>query len=266
VYEYYHSNKWKRTNTVLKIRKYRKQYINAKMAALVKRAGTCVAKQPNILHNLRFKTKSGCFRIHIHCNKSGLSTLKNVTYWQRSFHTNISNSRLHQKFHQCRSKLLHSNSLRTDFINGKLINVHARTTSAYRGGHISSYGFLSTAQQKFCYSTNSGDGKEDDGSDDSTDVEEEAPKEPAPYHSSNALAPIQIPDVYPKVPVIALSRHPVFPMFMKIIDVSLFKSGSFRPEPRTPHESFCPQYPFAQIFIYVFISIIKAESSFRTYF
>lgn len=35
-----------------------------------------------------------------------------------------------------------------------------------------------------------------------------------------ALTPISIPDVFPKVPVIAISRNPLFPRFVKMIEVS----------------------------------------------
>ena len=35
-----------------------------------------------------------------------------------------------------------------------------------------------------------------------------------------ALTPLQIPEVFPKVPVIAINRNPVFPRFVKMIEVS----------------------------------------------
>jgi hypothetical protein len=37
----------------------------------------------------------------------------------------------------------------------------------------------------------------------------------------NALAPIQIPDFFPKVPLIAVSRNPLFPRFIKMIEVRI---------------------------------------------
>ena len=36
----------------------------------------------------------------------------------------------------------------------------------------------------------------------------------------NALAPIQVPDVFPKVPLVAVSRNPLFPRFIKMVEVS----------------------------------------------
>ena len=36
---------------------------------------------------------------------------------------------------------------------------------------------------------------------------------------TNALAPIQVPDVFPKVPLIAIARNPLFPRFIKMIEV-----------------------------------------------
>jgi Lon-like ATP-dependent protease len=40
--------------------------------------------------------------------------------------------------------------------------------------------------------------------------------------SMNALAPIQVPDFFPKVPLIAVSRNPLFPRFIKMIEVNFF--------------------------------------------
>lgn len=34
-----------------------------------------------------------------------------------------------------------------------------------------------------------------------------------------ALTPLVVPEVFPNVPVIAVSRNPVFPRFVKIIEV-----------------------------------------------
>ena len=34
-----------------------------------------------------------------------------------------------------------------------------------------------------------------------------------------AIAPVSIPDIFPEVPVLPVSRHPVFPKFVKMIEV-----------------------------------------------
>jgi len=40
--------------------------------------------------------------------------------------------------------------------------------------------------------------------------------------SMTQLAPIQVPDFFPKVPLIAVSRNPLFPRFIKMIEVYSF--------------------------------------------
>jgi hypothetical protein len=45
------------------------------------------------------------------------------------------------------------------------------------------------------------------------------PPPPAPGMTT-LLAPVTVPDVFPKVPVLAVGRHPVFPRFIKLIEVS----------------------------------------------
>ena len=37
----------------------------------------------------------------------------------------------------------------------------------------------------------------------------------------SALAPIQVPDFFPKIPIIAVSRNPLFPRFIRMIEVFL---------------------------------------------
>ena len=38
-----------------------------------------------------------------------------------------------------------------------------------------------------------------------------------------ALAPITIPDVLPEIPVLAVSRNPLFPRFVKMVEVSTYQ-------------------------------------------
>ena len=38
-----------------------------------------------------------------------------------------------------------------------------------------------------------------------------------------AIAPVSIPDIFPEVPLLPVSRHPVFPKFVKMIEVRGWK-------------------------------------------
>ena len=37
----------------------------------------------------------------------------------------------------------------------------------------------------------------------------------------NALAPLQVPELFPNVPLVAVSRNPLFPRFIKMVEVKL---------------------------------------------
>jgi hypothetical protein len=63
-------------------------------------------------------------------------------------------------------------------------------------------------------SSNDDDGNSSDGGD--MDL---PPLGEPPQPIMNALMPIKIPDDYPKVPLIAVSRNPLFPRFMKMLEV-----------------------------------------------
>ena len=41
----------------------------------------------------------------------------------------------------------------------------------------------------------------------------------APVVKQYALAPVSIPDRFPEVPVLPISRHPIFPRFVKMLEV-----------------------------------------------
>ncbi|XP_063367941.1 lon protease homolog, mitochondrial [Cydia amplana] len=45
-------------------------------------------------------------------------------------------------------------------------------------------------------------------------------KEDTPLFSSQLPAPVAVPEVWPQVPVIAINRNPVFPRFIKLIEIS----------------------------------------------
>lgn len=51
--------------------------------------------------------------------------------------------------------------------------------------------------------------------------EDSAIKDETPLFSSQLPATVAVPEVWPQVPVIAINRNPVFPRFIKLIEVSL---------------------------------------------
>ena len=74
------------------------------------------------------------------------------------------------------------------------------------------------------YSTSSGGGEEGEGEGGEGGVHEEEDVEGGDeaqrgLHQQYALAPITIPDVFPEVPVLPISRNPIFPKFVKMLDV-----------------------------------------------
>lgn len=52
--------------------------------------------------------------------------------------------------------------------------------------------------------------------------EDPEPKDETPLFSSQLPATVAVPEVWPQVPVIAINRNPVFPRFIKLIEVSSF--------------------------------------------
>ena len=48
------------------------------------------------------------------------------------------------------------------------------------------------------------------------------PQVPLVMPSMTQLAPIQVPDFFPKVPLVVISRNPLFPRFIKMIEVTIF--------------------------------------------
>lgn len=62
---------------------------------------------------------------------------------------------------------------------------------------------------------------EDGGDSAGSGGEESGGDEGVPYNASQmtALTPMMVPEVFPNVPLIAVSRNPVFPRFIKIIEV-----------------------------------------------
>lgn len=84
-----------------------------------------------------------------------------------------------------------------------------------RGARICSYNssYLSPSKQVGLtryFSTNKSDPPEED-----PEVKDETP-----LFSSQLPATVAVPEVWPQVPVIAINRNPVFPRFIKLIEVS----------------------------------------------
>lgn len=82
-----------------------------------------------------------------------------------------------------------------------------------------------------CFSSDSSSsgGSDSDGKDDAAKPEDEVEKQDQPdaaYHNQSpvnfpmsALTTMSVPEFFPNVPVIAISRNPVFPRFVKMIEV-----------------------------------------------
>lgn len=66
------------------------------------------------------------------------------------------------------------------------------------------------------YNSSSNDDHEGDKESNNVDEEEEDA-------NLGALAPITIPDVLPEIPVLAVSRNPLFPRFVKMVEVSIYQ-------------------------------------------
>ncbi|CAH0687955.1 unnamed protein product [Spodoptera exigua] len=84
-----------------------------------------------------------------------------------------------------------------------------------RGARICSYNstYLSPSKQVGFgryFSTNKNDPPEEDPE----------PKDETPLFSSQLPATVAVPEVWPQVPVIAINRNPVFPRFIKLIEIS----------------------------------------------
>lgn len=79
-----------------------------------------------------------------------------------------------------------------------------------------------TSYQKHFFSSK---GKNDEEAD---AIEAEAePEGPADFIHTHLPATVAIPEVWPYLPCIATSRNPVFPRFMKILEVSLIYLHNF---------------------------------------
>lgn len=89
---------------------------------------------------------------------------------------------------------------------------NARTCS-YLGGYLPSSRQVGSFR---LFST----GNKDDPPGDEPDV-----KVDPPLFSSQLPATVAVPEVWPQVPVIAINRNPVFPKFIKLLEVGTTKIG-----------------------------------------
>ncbi|XP_033749705.1 lon protease homolog, mitochondrial-like [Pecten maximus] len=167
------------------------------MAALMRNSGTCALKLSNI--ELMVKLGSVPTRLaNVRC-KSYISARKSSRFIGTQTlcegkKATLAQCRLH---HVCRSAEMHTYR-----------NVLSSHRSSTFSSSIMRHGRTSCFQHRYFCSSADPDEKE-------IYQEEEIPNK-APLR---ALAPIVIPDIYPKVPVIAVSRQPVFPRFVKLIEI-----------------------------------------------
>ena len=92
-------------------------------------------------------------------------------------------------------------------------------------------------RQSYYYSTSSSDGggeEKDEGEGEETEEsggEEEAVKN---LHQQFALTPVSVPDIFPEVPVLPVSRNPIFPKFVKMLEVRVHHTHSFHDNKFSP--------------------------------
>ena len=65
----------------------------------------------------------------------------------------------------------------------------------------------------------SGDGGDDDGNDGDDVIIEDKVGDTSIEPEYGALAPVMVPEVFPKVPLLCVHRNPVFPRFVKMLEV-----------------------------------------------
>lgn len=143
----------------------------------------------------------------------------------------ISVRRNHSQLRSSKTFLRQQNSY--SFVNSTSL----KTTSANSGflhpwPWQNSWAFM--ALRSFCSSSKEGDGSEEGGSSassgesDGDGGDNSAGQDPPTiqpgqaqeaYPNMMALTPMSVPEVFPHVPLIAMNRNPVFPRFIKIVEV-----------------------------------------------
>lgn len=89
--------------------------------------------------------------------------------------------------------------------------------NSFRNPRICSY------SENYTLSLNSGNSVRFFSANNKNDPPEEEPeiKDETPIFSSQLPATVAVPEVWPQVPVIAINRNPVFPRFIKLIEVNV---------------------------------------------
>ncbi|XP_055938456.1 lon protease homolog, mitochondrial-like [Argiope bruennichi] len=109
----------------------------------------------------------------------------------------------------------------------KINSICSTYTPDYNLNNVSVRNFHSSPLVMYCTqkkddSNNASSSSSDDGDggeDSETEPELEPPPQYTPPHMG-ALTPMTVPEVWPIVPVLAVSRNPVFPKFIKILEIS----------------------------------------------
>lgn len=107
---------------------------------------------------------------------------------------------------------------------GVLLQHQTSNSILHRG-----YGFSNPTGLAYYSSLSSGQSSDGDGENDSDSEKDDPEPEivaddppPSTNYPMSALTTMSVPDVFPNVPVIAIGRNPVFPRFVKMIEVSIF--------------------------------------------
>ncbi|XP_051549346.1 lon protease homolog, mitochondrial-like [Myxocyprinus asiaticus] len=115
-------------------------------------------------------------------------------------------------------------------ISSRTLLCNARTTASMvtdrwtrvTGGAVGSGTLMSDCQRRFLFGNKgSGFSGEDGAENSSGSAGDESGGDEVPYTppQMTALTPMLVPEVFPNVPLIAVNRNPVFPRFIKIIEV-----------------------------------------------
>ncbi len=92
-----------------------------------------------------------------------------------------------------------------------IFSVHLRRYSSASGGSNSGADGASSGAPA--------SGGDEDGGGGNAEPAGYTPPPDQQYPASTALTPMTVPDVFPNVPIIAVKRNPVFPRFIKMIEV-----------------------------------------------
>ena len=159
----------------------------------------------------------------------GNNGLRNVQFFHKQADGQcfFSRSTKPRKQRSCQSNLLHQQKSSLSYVRRvSFLNIQAPGSSLCRlnqsnvilpqssGAHLASRSQL----RGYCSSA-------DQGSDDEGAVEPDTPPVETiseTIYPMGALTSMSVPDVFPNVPLIAIGRNPVFPMFVKMFEVSIF--------------------------------------------